>query len=106
RQRLPLRLETRNHRTRVHAQLNDLERDVAPHRLGLLRQVNRPTATLADSLQHLITPNASAFFKRDTCRSGGCVARRVSEEAADRSVDGQEFLDITAQLRIAFARAR
>ena len=49
-QRLPLGLEARDHLLRVHAQLDDFERDAAPNRLFLFRHINHAAAPFADLL--------------------------------------------------------
>ena len=51
RQRLSLGLESGDDAPRVHAQLDDFERDAASDRFLLLRPVNDPTAAFADFLQ-------------------------------------------------------
>ena len=51
RQRLPLGLEAGDDALRVHAQLDDLERDAAPDGFLLLGHVNHAAATLADHLK-------------------------------------------------------
>ena len=60
RQRLPLRLETRDDLLGVHAQLDDLERDATPHRLGLLGDIDHAAAALAHLLQQLVAPDRLA----------------------------------------------
>ena len=54
RQRLALGFEARDDLLRVHAQLDDLERDAPLHRLRLLRHPDRAQAALADLLQQLV----------------------------------------------------
>jgi hypothetical protein len=53
RQRLPLRVEPRDHLLRAHPQLDQLQRHPPPNRRLLLRHVNNPAATLPDFLQNL-----------------------------------------------------
>ena len=48
RQRLPLGLEPGDDLLGVHAQLDDLERDAPPHRLGLLGHIDHAAAAFAD----------------------------------------------------------
>ena len=54
RQRLPLGLEPGDDLPGVHAQLDDLERDAAPHRLALLGHPDDAEAAFADLLQQLV----------------------------------------------------
>jgi hypothetical protein len=53
RQRLPLRLEPRDHRLGVHAQLDDLQRDAAAHGFGLLGDIDHAATAFAHFLQQL-----------------------------------------------------
>ncbi len=50
-QRLPFRFEMGNDPPGVHAQLDDFERHVATHRLGLLGDIHYATVAFADFLQ-------------------------------------------------------
>ena len=56
RQRLSLRLESRDHLAGVHACLDDLESDHATNRVGLLRLVNDAESALAQFLEDLVAP--------------------------------------------------
>ena len=71
-QRLPLRLEPRHDRASVHAELDDLERHAAAHRLFLLGHIDRPAPALPDFLQQFVTgdPVASILveFAREQAR--------------------------------------
>ena len=60
RQRLPLGLEAGDHLLRVHAELDDLERDAAPDRLALLGHPDRAEAAFADLLEQLVAADPSA----------------------------------------------
>jgi hypothetical protein len=53
-QRLPLRLEPRDHLTRIHPGLDDLQRHQPLHRRRLLGEVDGAHAPLADRLQQLV----------------------------------------------------
>src|SRR5207302_8690337 len=53
-QRLPLGLETGDDLAAVHAGLDDLERDLALHRLSLFGHEDGAHAALADLLQQLV----------------------------------------------------
>src|SRR5947207_1004511 len=66
RQRLPLGLEARDHLARVHARLDDLQGNLATHRLGLLGHEDDAEAAFADLLQELVRTNhrASVFRGR------------------------------------------
>ena len=65
RQRLPLGLEARDDLLRVHAELDDLERHAAPHRLLLLGHVDDAAAAFADLLEQLVAANPVARLLRD-----------------------------------------
>ena len=54
RQRLTLGLEPGHHLARVHARLEDLQSDLAPDRLGLLRHEDDAKAAFADLFQQLV----------------------------------------------------
>ncbi len=54
RERLPLGLEARDDRLRVHAQLDHLERDHAAQRLLLLRHPHHAHAAFAEALDELV----------------------------------------------------
>ena len=58
--RLPLGLKPRDDRPRVHARLDDLERDHASHGLGLLGLVDHAEAALAEDLADGEVPDARA----------------------------------------------
>ena len=60
RQRLALGLEAGDDLLGVHAQLDDLQRHAAPHRLGLLGDIDHAAAAFADSLQQLVAPERLA----------------------------------------------
>ena len=63
RQRLPFGLETVDYLLRVHPGLDDLERDLTPHRPALLRQEDGAHAPLADFADELIrTDQRSGAF--------------------------------------------
>ena len=84
-QGLPLGLEPGEDLAAVHARLDDLERDHAPHRPRLLGHVDRAHAPFADLLQQLVWADDRArlvrFDKLTTehfCRVG-----RVDETVGD-----------------------
>jgi serine/threonine protein kinase len=60
RQGLPLRLETGDDLARVHARLEQLERDLAAHRLYLLGHEDHAKAALADLFQQLVGSDGGA----------------------------------------------
>ncbi|HNB81428.1 MAG TPA: CoA transferase subunit A [Chitinophagaceae bacterium] len=60
RQRLALGLEAGHDFLRVHAQLEDLQRDLAAHRLRLLRHPDGAEAAFADRFQQLVAANQRA----------------------------------------------
>ena len=59
-QGLPLGLEAGDDLPAVHPRLDDLERDPAPYRLGLLGHVDRAHAALADPLEEFVGPDHGA----------------------------------------------
>ncbi len=74
-QRLPLRLEARDHLLGVHAELDDLERDLAADRLGLLGHVNHAAAAFADLLEEFVAADAVAGLFGDGEDDGGLDCR-------------------------------
>src|SRR5262249_41770084 len=56
-QGLPFGLEAGDDLAAVHARLDDLQRDLALHGLGLLGHVDGSHAALADLLQQLVRPD-------------------------------------------------
>ena len=62
-QRLPFRLETRDDRLRVHAELDYLEGHAPSHRLSLLGHENHAVAAFADLLEEFVTADAVAFVQ-------------------------------------------
>ena len=57
RQRLSFRLKARDDRVRVHAELDDLERDPTTHRFLLFGHVNDTATAFTDLLQQFVTAN-------------------------------------------------
>ena len=82
RQRLALGLETGDDRARVHARLDDLERDAAAHRLLLVGDIDHATAALADLLAQLVAPDPvpGLFGERRREADGGGRGGLVAEE--------------------------
>ncbi len=77
RQRLPLGFEAGHDLLGVHAQLDDLERHAAAHRLLLLRHVNDAAAAFADLLEQLVAANPVAgLFRHRQSNCAGCLRRR------------------------------
>ena len=64
RQRLSLRLEARDDLARVHAELDDLQRDTPPHRLLLFRHPHDAESALTDLLTQFVRANMLAPFLR------------------------------------------
>ena len=117
RQRLPLGLEAGDDALRVHAQLDDLERDAAPDGFLLLGHVNHAAATLADHLKQFVTADAIARTFRDggeLCAVGSDSAERPGaagsggrgrfQKAAHRILLAQEIVDALAQFPIVSTR--
>jgi hypothetical protein len=79
-QRLPLGLEARDDALRIHAQLDDLERHLPPHRLRLFGQINDPATAFADLLKQCVAANAVAgLFSERERRGPGSRWRRAHE---------------------------
>lgn len=78
-QGLSLGLETRNDSLRVHAQLNDLERDTSPHGFLLLSHVNDTATTLAQLLKQFVPANLIARLLRyeSLVSKQECVFKKV-----------------------------
>ena len=83
RQRLSLGLEAGDDLARVHAQLDDLERDQPPDRLGLLGHVDRSHAAFADLLDQLVRADDRAGI---VLRPSGAGVRLASPPAGRASV--------------------
>ena len=88
RQGLPLRLEAGDDLFGVHAQLDDLQRDTSPHRLGLLGDINHATAAFAELLQQLVTANHVPGFSDMTGEEGKSVPYRKSPRS--REIAGEK----------------
>ena len=90
RQRLPLGLEAGDHLPRVHARLDDLQRDRPLDRLGLLGHEDDAHAAFADLLQQLVRADdrAGALRQWRLIERGVHVQRRgASKKAARFAVD-------------------
>src|ERR1019366_10305328 len=61
-QRLPLRLKAGDDVFGIHAQLDDLEGDLAPDRLGLLGHIDHSPAAFTNLLEQLVPANAVTCF--------------------------------------------
>jgi hypothetical protein len=108
RQRLPLPLEARDDFARVHAELDDLERDAPPHRLLLLRHPHRAKATLADLLEQLVRPDALArFLGLEPRKFQLHLGRRFRgrERSAGFVVGSEQEIDAGTQLEVVAALA-
>ena len=72
-QSLTFRVEPRQHRSRIHPCLDQLDRHLATDRLGLARQKNCAHAPLADLLDQRVPPGddrTDPLARRDRCRAG------------------------------------
>ena len=63
-QRLPLGLKARDDRTRVHAELDDLDGHFAPERRRLRGAINDTTAAFADFFENLVARKRIGFARR------------------------------------------
>ena len=93
RQRLPLGLEPGDDLLRVHARLDDLQRDPAADGLLLLGQEDDAHAPLADPLEELVGPDVRAR-PLEKARPGGAAGGRAQSSvpvsrAAANSVAGR-----------------
>jgi len=79
-QGLPLGLEPGDHLAGVHARLDDLQGNLALHRLALLGHPNFAHASFTDSLQQLVVADDR------TRMLGWCISRHVSGRTGNRSV--------------------
>ncbi len=113
RQRLPLGLEAGHDLLGVHAVLDDLERDLASHRLGLLGEVDHAHAAFAETLQDAIGANSLGHGGRSWWSQLGriqilailaLVRPGLAEQARRSLVVCQQGLDFRAKFGIAGAR--
>ena len=86
RQGLPLGLEPRDDLPRVHSELDDLERDFSPHRLGLLGTEHGAEAALAEHLDDAVRPDRVADFSVGV--RGRAERRGVRPAGVERSGEG------------------
>ena len=94
RQGLPLGLEPGDHLPRVHARLDDLERDPALDRLRLLGHVDHAHAAFADLLEQLVGADLRAGLLGDGLVDGGrVVAAGPVEKRARCSWERSKCLD-------------
>src|SRR5262245_1164854 len=61
RQRLSFSFEASDNLSRIHARLENLQRDFAPHRLSLVGQVNHAKSTFANLFQKLVWSDDGAW---------------------------------------------
>ena len=103
---LPLGLEAGDHLPRVHARLDDLERDRPLDRLGLLGHEHDAHAAFADLLQQLVGADerAGAFLNVLVVgQQGRC--RRPLKKVAGPKMCRQQRIDTMPQLGIPAASA-
>src|SRR5262249_44282948 len=95
-ERLPLRFEAGDDLARIHAGLEDLQRDAAAHRLLLLGHEDHAEAALADLLQELVRANdgAGAFADRLIDGGEGRWSAGPGVDAAQAVMGGQQRLDL------------
>ena len=82
RQGLPLGLEPGDHLLGVHARLDDLQRDAAADRLGLLGDIDDAHSPFADLLQQLVAADEGAG---DVRGAGRCVGLPAEMSSSPRS---------------------
>ena len=102
RQRLPLGLEPGDDLLRVHARLDDLQRHLAAHGLGLLGHVDDAHAPFADLLQQLVRADdrAGAFHRLGRRESHGRPRGGRVQEATHLGLGFEQPLDPPAQVRV------
>ena len=98
-QRLPLGLEPRDHLPRVHARLEHLQRDLAPHGPRLLGQEHYPEPAVADLFQQLVRPDDRPGALRDRLVRGRPLDR-LTQEAVRRVVRLEKGRDLVAELTV------
>ena len=96
---------------RVHAQLDDLERDAAAHRLLLLGHVDHAAAAFADLLEQLVAADPVPRGLLEPLHSGRRLVLaeaiiRSFEESSGGLVRAEEVFDPVAQYRVRTAGLR
>src|SRR6185295_18054280 len=82
------------------AQLDDLERDAAAHRLLLLRHIDDTAAAFADVFEQLIAAYAVAGLFRDQDNGRPRAERRLLEKVPRRLFGSKQGLDLFAHFRL------
>jgi len=105
-QGLTLRLEPGHDLLGVHPQLDDLERNLAGDRLGLLSHEHQPESTFPDLLEDLVTAyhRARTFHQRNLGHGGVPVAIAATDRLEDllRGRGGlEQTLHVPAQIGVA-----
>src|SRR5205814_2017691 len=105
-QGLPLRLEPGNNLTRIHARLDDLQRDLALNRDRLLCQENDAHAPFADLLDELArSDDRPGNWAADSIwRGAGTIGRRT-KKALILNIDPNQRFDPSRQRGVAAASA-
>src|SRR5437667_4400758 len=110
RQRLTLGFEARHDLARVHAQLDDLERNTAADRLFLLGHPYVPKTALADFLEQFVAADALAALlapRQDIVGAhlnGLLAAHWLVNKRAGLLVRGEEGFDPLTELKVVAAR--
>ena len=107
-QRLPLGLEAGDHVARVHAGLDDLQRDLAADGLLLLGDEDEAHAAFADLLHQLVRADdrAGPLGNGRLVGRENLVERRRLEERADLGMGAEQALDALTQLASSTPHAR
>ena len=98
-QRLTLSLEPRDHRLRIHAELEDFQRHAPPHRFLLFREINHTTPAAPNALHQAVTANAVPGLFRDQTRCGSVA--RVPQEISRAGIRGEQPFHFLSQRAIA-----
>jgi hypothetical protein len=78
RQRLPFGFKPRDHLFGIHAELDNLQRDAAPHRFLLLGHVNHAAAAFAELLEEFVlADSATRFFAYGSRGPSDCILEKV-----------------------------
>ncbi len=103
---LSLGLEPTKHLPRVHAQLDDLKRDLTDDRLALFGHVNNAHAAFADFLEHLVAADHRAwtFGQRPSHHAGQILV--IGEKLLGPVGILQHSLYVTAQAGVSATHLR
>ena len=103
-QRLPLGLEAGDDLAAVHAGLDDLEGDLALHRLGLLGHEDGAHAAFANLLKQLVRADDRArAFQQGLVDGRTAGNRRLFQKTPRPEMIHDQFFDVAPEFRIVAA---